>query len=221
MQALKGFGMQAQELPTDAVSGITWRRGTAWSMADQGHPANADLQQSTRLHHAGRQQTRPATLAQRHDVAIIEDDIYGDQAYKYPRPRTIKSFDEDGRVLLCSSFSKTLAPGLRIGWIPRPLPAAGAHMKYMSTGMSAQLPQLALAEFIAGGHYEPHLRRMRSQYARGREPMTGWVSQYFPAGTRASQLHALGRAGAGSDTGLNSWSAPCPRTRQTPPPPRN
>ena len=39
-------------------------------------------------------------------------------------------------------------------------------MKYMSTGMSAQLPQLALAEFIGEGQYQPHLRRMRSQYAR-------------------------------------------------------
>ena len=60
---------------------------------------------------------RLLTLAQRHDAAIIEDDVYGDIAYHYPRPRTIKSFDEDGRVLLCSSFSKTLAPGLRVGWI--------------------------------------------------------------------------------------------------------
>ena len=56
------------------------------------------------------------TLAQRYDVAIIEDDVYGDLAC-YPRPRTIKSFDEDGRVLLCSSFSKTVAPGIRVGWI--------------------------------------------------------------------------------------------------------
>jgi DNA-binding transcriptional MocR family regulator len=127
-------------------------------------------------------------LAQRYDVAIIEDDIYGELAYKYPRPRSIKSFDEDGRVLLCSSFSKTLAPGLRIGWIaPGRYLQRVLHMKYMSTGMSAQLPQLALAEFIAAGQYEPHLRRMRAQYARGRELMTAWVSQYFPPGTRVSQ----------------------------------
>jgi DNA-binding transcriptional MocR family regulator len=56
-------------------------------------------------------------LAQRHDIVIFEDDIYGELATEYPRPRTIHSWDIDGRVMLCSSFTKTIAPGLRIGWI--------------------------------------------------------------------------------------------------------
>ena len=68
-------------------------------------------------------------LAQRYDVAILEDDVYGDLAYTYPRPRTLKSFDDDGRVLLCSSFSKTLAPGLRIGWV-----APGRYPAYPQAG---------------------------------------------------------------------------------------
>jgi DNA-binding transcriptional MocR family regulator len=128
------------------------------------------------------------TLAQRFDVAIIEDDVYGDLAFSYPRPRTIKSFDEDGRVLLCSSFSKTLAPGLRIGWVaPGRYLERVLHMKYIGTGSTAPQPQLAIAEFIEGGHYEPHLRRMRSQYQRGREQMIDWVMRYFPAGTRVSR----------------------------------
>ncbi|QKE65322.1 PLP-dependent aminotransferase family protein [Aquipseudomonas campi] len=190
MQALKGFGMKALELPTDPVSGISLE---ALELALEQWPIKAiQLTPSCNnpLGYIMPEANKRAllTLAQRYDVAIIEDDIYGELAYKYPRPRTIKSFDEDGRVLLCSSFSKTLAPGLRIGWIaPGRYLQRVLHMKYMSTGMSAQLPQLALAEFIAGGHYEPHLRRMRSQYARGRELMTDWVSQYFPPGTRASQ----------------------------------
>lgn len=54
-------------------------------------------------------------LAQRFDVAIIEDDIYGDLSFSLPRPRTVKSFDDDGRVMLCSGFSKTVGPGLRVG----------------------------------------------------------------------------------------------------------
>lgn len=56
-------------------------------------------------------------LAQRYDIVIFEDDIYGELATEYPRPRTIHSRDIDGRVMLCSSFTKTIAPGLRIGWI--------------------------------------------------------------------------------------------------------
>jgi DNA-binding transcriptional MocR family regulator len=60
-------------------------------------------------------------------------------------------------------------------------------MKYMGTGSTAQLPQLALAEYLEAGHYQPHLRRMRSQYARGLEQMVDWVSRYFPPGTRVSR----------------------------------
>ncbi|MBU3058883.1 PLP-dependent aminotransferase family protein [Pseudomonas indica] len=190
MQALKGFGLKALELPTDPLTGINLE---ALEMALEQWPIKAiQLTPSCNnpLGYIMPEANKRALLelAQRYDVAIIEDDIYGELAYRYPRPRTIKSFDEDGRVLLCSSFSKTLAPGLRIGWIaPGRYLQRVLHMKYMSTGMSAQLPQLALAEFIGGGLYEPHLRRMRSQYAHGRELMTGWVSQYFPAGTRVSQ----------------------------------
>src|SRR5690606_4773086 len=81
-----------------------------------------------------------------------------------------------------------LAPGLRIGWIaPGRYRQQVLHMKYMNTGMSAQLPQLAIAEFIREGHYQPHLRHMRRQYGRARQQMTDWVSRYFPPGTRVSQ----------------------------------
>ncbi|MDU5676941.1 MAG: PLP-dependent aminotransferase family protein, partial [Pseudomonas aeruginosa] len=95
---------------------------------------------------------------------------------------------DDGRVLLCGSFSKVLAPGLRIGWmVPGRYADRVLHMKYISTGASALQPQLAIAEFIGNGHYEPHLRRMRAQYQRGRDLMIDWVARYFPEGTRASR----------------------------------
>ncbi|MBU2293105.1 MAG: aminotransferase class I/II-fold pyridoxal phosphate-dependent enzyme, partial [Gammaproteobacteria bacterium] len=61
------------------------------------------------------------------------------------------------------------------------------HMKYMGTGSTAQLPQLAITEYLEAGHYEPHLRRMRAQYQRGRDLMIDWISRYFPAGTRVSR----------------------------------
>ena len=190
MQALKGFGMKALELPTDPLTGISLE---ALELALEQWPIKA-IQLTPNcnnpLGYIMPEANKRAllALAQRHDVAIIEDDVYGELAYSYPRPRTIKSYDEDGRVLLCSSFSKTLAPGLRIGWIaPGRYLQRVLHLKYMGTGMTAQLPQLALAEFIESGHYQPHLRRMRSQYARGLEQMVDWVSRYFPAGTRVSQ----------------------------------
>lgn len=189
MQTLKGLGIKALELPTDPQHGISL---PALEMALEQWPIKAIQLTPTCNNPLG--YTMPDAnkrallqLAQRFDVAIIEDDVYGDLAYRYPRPRTIKSYDEDGRVLLCSSFSKTLAPGLRIGWLaPGRYLEQALHMKYIGTGATATQPQLALAEFIAGGHYEPHVRRLRAQYQRNRDLMIDWVTRYFPAGTRAS-----------------------------------
>ena len=190
MQTLKGLGMKALEIPTDPVTGISLE---ALELALEQWPIKAIQLTPTCNNPQGyimpdANKRALLALAQRYDVAIIEDDVYGDLAYSYPRPRTIKSYDEDGRVLLCSSFSKTLAPGLRIGWIaPGRYLDRVLHMKYMGTGSTAQLPQLAITEYLEAGHYEPHLRRMRAQYQRGRDLMIDWVSRYFPAGTRVSR----------------------------------
>ncbi|MBU2710719.1 aminotransferase-like domain-containing protein [Zooshikella harenae] len=126
-------------------------------------------------------------LAQRFDIAIIEDDIFGDLAYSLPRSRTVKSFDQDGRVLLCSSFSKTIAPGFRLGWAaPGRYCDLVTHMKYVSSACTATLPQLALANFIAQGGYERHLRKVRLQYKKSRDVMLGWLSHYLPENIRVS-----------------------------------
>ncbi|HAB24574.1 MAG TPA: GntR family transcriptional regulator, partial [Pantoea sp.] len=123
------------------------------------------------------------TLAQRFDVAVIEDDVYGELAWEYPRPATLKSLDLDGRVLLCSSFSKTVAPGLRIGWVaPGRYRDRVLHMKYIATGSSNTLAQHAMAEFIRQGYYQPHLRRMRQLYQRNYDCFSCWVRHYFPCG---------------------------------------
>lgn len=190
MQTLKGLGMKALEVPTDPLTGISLE---ALEMALDQWPIKAILLTPNCNNPLGyimpeARKQRLLTLAQRHDVAIIEDDVYGDIAYQYPRPRTIKSFDDDGRVLLCSSFSKTLAPGLRIGWIaPGRYLERVLHMKYIGTGSTATQPQLAIADFIRHGHYLQHLRRMRTRYQQNRDLMTGWIMKYFPPGTRVSQ----------------------------------
>ncbi|KJZ56862.1 aminotransferase-like domain-containing protein [Pseudomonas marginalis] len=190
MQTLKGLGMKALEIPTDPITGISLE---ALELALEQWPIKV-IQLTPNCNNPlgyimpEARKRALLTLAQRFDVAIIEDDVYGELAYSYPRPRTIKSFDEDGRVLLCSSFSKTLAPGLRIGWVaPGRYLERVLHMKYISTGSTATQPQIAIAEFLKGGHFEPHLRRMRTQYQRNRDLMLDWVSRYFPAGTRASR----------------------------------
>ncbi|MCG8710827.1 PLP-dependent aminotransferase family protein [Brenneria sp. 4F2] len=190
MQILRGLGIKAIEIPTCAVTGISL---DALALALEQWPIKAVLLVPTCNNPLGF--TMPdnykkslVILAQRFDLAIIEDDAYGELAYEYPRPRTIKSFDEDGRVLLCSSFSKNLAPGLRVGWIaPGRYLERVVHTKYIGTGYTVTHTQLAVAEFIRQGHYQRHLRRMRMQYKCNFDVFACWVRHYFPCGICVSR----------------------------------
>ncbi|WP_447044544.1 aminotransferase-like domain-containing protein [Vreelandella sp. H-I2] len=189
MQILKANGLKALEIPTDPQTGISLE---ALELALEQWPIRAI--QITPTYNNPLGYTMPEArkralfqLAQRFDVAIVEDDIYGELAFSHPRPRTVKSFDDDGRVLLCSGFSKTLGPGLRVGWLaPGRYLDQALHMKYVSTGASATLPQLAVAEFVAKGYYERHLRFATRQYQRQRDIMISWVQRYFPKGSGIS-----------------------------------
>ncbi|KFF45604.1 GntR family transcriptional regulator [Pseudomonas sp. BRG-100] len=190
MQILKAAGLKALEIPSDPVTGINlealemaleqWPIKVIQLTANCNNPMGYIMPDERKL--------KLIRMAQRFDVPIIEDDIYGDLSHRYPRPRSLKSFDEDNRVVLCSSFSKTLAPGLRVGWIApgRYLPQV-LHMKFIGSGATVTQPQLAVAEFIAKGNYQLHLRRMRKQYKRNGDLMSEWVNRYFPVGTRVSQ----------------------------------
>lgn len=190
MQTLKGAGVQAVEIPVDPITGISLE---ALELALEQWPIKVVLVTPTCNNPLGfnmpeERKKKLLRLAQRFDVAVIEDDIYGDLAYGYPRPRSIKSMDQEGRVLLCSSFSKTLAPGLRVGWIaPGRYLEQVLHMKYIGTGATSTQPQMAIAEFIAAGHYHPHLRRVRSQYKRNLERVSGWLSNHLPTSAGISQ----------------------------------
>jgi len=185
MQTLRGLGIRAIEIPTDSVTGISLE---ALELAFEQWPIKAVIVTPNCNNPLGfimpeARKRALLALAQRVDAAIIEDDVYGELTWDYPRPITIKSLDIDGRVLLCSSFSKTLAPGLRIGWVaPGRYHDRVLHMKYIGTGSTATLPQYAVAEFIRQGYYLPHLRRMRQIYQRNYETFSCWVRHYFPCG---------------------------------------
>ncbi|MEC5321093.1 PLP-dependent aminotransferase family protein [Brenneria populi subsp. brevivirga] len=190
MQILRGLGIKAIEIPTCPITGISL---DALALALEQWPVKAVLLVPTCNNPLGfsmpdKYKKELIILAQRFDLAIIEDDAYGELIYDYPRPRTIKSFDEDGRVLLCSSFSKSLAPGLRVGWIaPGRYLERVVHTKYIATGYTVTHTQLAVAEFIRQGHYQPHLRRMRMQYKCNLEVFTNWLRHYFPCGICVSR----------------------------------
>ena len=122
------------------------------------------------------------------NIPLIEDDIYGELAFAPERPKVAKAFDRGGQVLLCSSFCKTLAPGYRVGWIvPGRLRDRVQHLKYVTSVGTATLPQLAIADFLANGGFDHHLRRLRRVYAEQIERVTHAITKYFPKGTRVTR----------------------------------
>lgn len=117
----------------------------------------------------------------RYDIPLIEDDINGALAHSGPRPRVAQSFDRDGRVMLCGAFSKTIAPGYRIGWVaPGRYYAKVKALKLSSTLATASLPQMAIAEFVANGGYDHHLRRLRQNFAAQIRHTSEAISAAFP-----------------------------------------
>jgi DNA-binding transcriptional MocR family regulator len=126
-------------------------------------------------------------LAERR-IPLIEDDIYGNLSFDPVRPKVAKAFDEEGWVMLCDSFTKTLSPGYRVGWVaPGRFREKVEFLKFVTTSATASLPQMALAEFLQNGGYDHHLRKMRRFYADHLQRMTAAVSRYFPEGTKVTR----------------------------------
>ena len=129
-----------------------------------------------------------AELAGRYNFTVIEDDVYGDLVFRGPRPRTVKSFDRKGVVILCASFSKVLPPGYRVGWV-----AGGRYradierLKLVTSVASPSLSQMVVAEFLHSGGYDRHLKRLRTCLQAQMEEVRRAIARYFPEGTRISR----------------------------------
>jgi DNA-binding transcriptional MocR family regulator len=128
------------------------------------------------------------SLLASHQIPLIEDDIYGNLTFGASRPKVAKAFDEDGWVLLCDSFTKTLSPGYRVGWIaPGRFKAQVEYLKFVNTSATPTLPQMAIAEFLQIGGYDHHLRRIRRLYADQMQRVSEGVSRFFPETTKVTR----------------------------------
>jgi DNA-binding transcriptional MocR family regulator len=131
---------------------------------------------------------RLVALAAEHRFTVIESDIYGETHFGDERPPVLKSFDGADDVILCSSFTKTVAPGYRVGWM-----APGRHfmatqsLKFHSSVSGALLQQEVLAEFMRDGGYDHHMRRLRAALRAQCERMIDAVTRYFPPGCKLSR----------------------------------
>ena len=127
-------------------------------------------------------------IANRHGVVLIEDDVYGDLGFEGSRPKVLRAFEGGENVVLCSSFSKTIAPGYRVGWV-----VAGKwhtqieRLKHSFTISAPSLPQLVIADFLTNGGYDQYLRRARKTYAANIGRMSEATYQYFPPETRVTR----------------------------------
>jgi DNA-binding transcriptional MocR family regulator len=127
-------------------------------------------------------------LLANYEVPLIEDDVYGDLAFAPPRPETAKAFDRHGLVLLCSSFSKSLAPGYRVGWIaPGRFQPQIERLKSLFHTTTASPSQLAVAEFLTNGGYDRHVRSLGRAHARRVAQFRDLIGRHFPAGTRVTR----------------------------------
>ena len=187
LQLLEHLGLRAIEIPTDCCTGLSI---PALELALAEHEVRAVLTVPSFQNPTGgcmdaADRRRLVELCARHHVPVIEDDIYGELHFGGARPPLLKSFDRDGGVLLCSSVSKTLAPGFRVGWL-----VAGrwqdqaVKAKVLTTLGSPTVTQAVTGAFLAGGDFDRHLRRIRPVYERRIDALTRALRQHLPAETR-------------------------------------
>lgn len=188
LQAIEQLGMRALEIPANSRTGMdldaleqALRQGAVKAVLaspNVSNPLGSVMPDEAK--------ERLVRLCVRHDVPLIEDDVYGDLAFD-ERPRPAAHWDREGRVLLVGSVSKTLAPGYRVGWI-----AAGKYqeriesLKFALTVSTPTLPQMAIAEFLGSGGYDRHVRKLRNHLRAQVERTRAAVAAHFPEGTRVS-----------------------------------
>ncbi|MDK2779622.1 MAG: PLP-dependent aminotransferase family protein [Pseudomonadota bacterium] len=180
LQLLHQLGLQVVEVPSALSSGLDcdaleqvlqrWKVSACIVSPAFSTPAGALLPEASRQ--------RLLALAEAYDLALIEDDIYADTAFTAVPP-PLKALDRTGRVILCSSFSKSLSRDLRLGWI-----AGGRwheriiQLKLVTQLASSRFLQRGVADFIRDGSFAAHLRRQRQQLRSQRDQLLallrGW-----------------------------------------------
>ena len=190
LKAIESLGLKALEIPTDAESGMSL---SALELAIREWNVSACILTPSFSNPLGycmsdenKQQLR--TILKKANIPIIEDDIYGELCYGSQRPKAIKAFDqsgEEGNVLLCSSLSKSLSPGLRIGWaIPGKWIDTVTQLKVSTSMAGATLPALTAARYLEKGVFDRHLRHMRRYYKEQRDYFLQLATLHLPQNIR-------------------------------------
>ncbi|AYD67078.1 PLP-dependent aminotransferase family protein [Achromobacter sp. B7] len=190
LQALERQGLKALEVPTHPRTGVDLAAMEAaikrhapsacWLMTQFQNPLGSLMPDDKKR--------QLVEMLARHGIPLIEDDVYGELYYGAARPVPAKAYDTEGLVLHCSSFSKCLAPGYRIGWASAGRYSRQVQRLKLSSTLSASGPaQGAIAEYLEQGGYDRHLRRLRQTLQTQQDRMADAIAQEFPAGTRVTR----------------------------------
>ncbi|MCX7023681.1 MAG: PLP-dependent aminotransferase family protein [Spirochaetes bacterium] len=188
--ALESLHLNALEIPANPGTGMSL---DALEFALENHPVRAVVAMTNFSNPLGslmpdESKRRLVELLALKGVPLVENDIYGEIYYGDRRPSVAKSWDESGLVLLCSSFSKDISPGYRIGWVApgRFLPELRKRKMALNSGTSV-IPQLVIERYLESGGYDQHLRKIRKAYAEKTSRMYRAIESCFPAGTRIAR----------------------------------
>ena len=187
LHVIESLGLQALEIPTDPISGISlsalslafeqWDVKVSVLIPNYGNPLGHCMSDTDKR--------QLVTMAKKAKVQLIEDDIYGDLGLSNQRSLPLLSFDPD--VIYCSSFSKTLSPGLRVGWV-----ISGQHqerieyLQYVNSLSAPTLAQRAVYEYLRYQSYDRYLREVRSKYRQQLHKVRSLIYASFPEGTKVS-----------------------------------
>jgi len=167
------LGVLAQTLEKHPVKAV-------WCMTNFQNPVGASMPEA-------KKQALVELLA-RHQVPLIEDDVYAELYYSQQAPKPAKAFDTQGLVMHCGSFAKSLAPGYRIGWVAAGRFAQKIERLKLMTSLCASMPaQAAIADYLQHGGYDRHLRKLRYALEGQQANMLAAIARHFTAQTRVSQ----------------------------------
>ena len=191
LQILETLGLRALEIPTSPQTGISIE---ALELAIQTTDKIKALVVVPHLQNPlgsimpDSHKARLVALCALHDIALIEDDSYSALSNGDTPLKALKAWDRGGNVIHCASLHKTLAPGLRLGWLSGGRWRSRIEMlKYVHSRNNEELAQVAAADFMASSAYDRHLRRLRACLKTQRAQTAEAIATYFPDGTRLTE----------------------------------
>lgn len=190
LQSSERLGLKVIEIPSHPREGVNI---SALADALRHHPIKACLLMLNFANPTGSRvsdenKRKLVELLHTHQVPLIEDDVYAELYFGRDAPLCSKAMDADGLVLHVSSFSKSLAPGYRVGWVAAGRFAKAVQRQKYSTSLATSVPvQIALAEYLKHGGFDNHLRKLRRHLAAQEAQLVAGIEEHFPSGTRLAR----------------------------------